>query len=152
MCDDVRGYVVEHLTDPDAVLVVMKRGTSRRAPHPKSSSPGRWGGNSLARAPPECAPSQFDLKAADALIEEALRQHSLHHHPVEGHQVAQVGQPRGTGDHLEHLPCFSGYIRSRSSKTITTGQESSFRIPASRCLARRSVRARSHVLPTLDVH
>ena len=43
--DDLRAYVVEHLGDPDAVLVPTRRGSSRRAP-PRSGS------SASTRAPP----------------------------------------------------------------------------------------------------
>jgi SRSO17 transposase len=43
--DDVRDYLVEHLGDPEAVLVVDETGTSRRAP-------GRWGCSASTAAPP----------------------------------------------------------------------------------------------------
>ena len=43
--DDVRGYVLEHLGDPGAVLVVdetgdLKKGTATAGPLPATSSPG----------------------------------------------------------------------------------------------------------------
>jgi hypothetical protein len=45
VCDDLRGYVVEHLADDQAVLVVDETEMSRRAPAPSAS-------NASTRAPP----------------------------------------------------------------------------------------------------